>query len=387
MSTLSEPVVEALPSPPGGAPVPGPFPPGALPAGFAGFDPQAMQAFVQKVMGDLSSAVVSLVAALGDRLGLFKALAGQGPATSAELAARAGLDERYTREWLATLSAAGYVAYDPASRRFALPPEHAAVVAHEGGMAFLGGGYQQLLGFVKPLDRLTEAFRTGAGVLQDAYDADLWDGMERMSATWFDNLLVQQWLPALPAVYAGLERGIHVADVGCGGGRALIRLARSFPNATFVGYDAFGGAVDRARAAAARAGVADRVRFEQRDAAAGLPEAYDLVTTFDAAHDFVDAPAVLRAIRAALRPGGTFVMLEMNCSARLEENVGPAAAVLYGTSVLYNLPVARALGGDGAGTMGLPPERVEALCRAAGFGHVRRVPIQNPFNILYEIKP
>ncbi|HMB92924.1 MAG TPA: methyltransferase [Rhodothermales bacterium] len=356
--------------------------------GFPDIDMAKVYAFSQKVLGDFSGALVSLVGAIGDRLGLFKDLAFKGPATSAELAARTYIHERYAREWLRALLCAGYLEYDAETERFALPVEHAAIVAQEGSMTFLGGGYQQLLGFTGPLDQLITAFRTGAGIPQEAYNENLLEGMERMSAGWFENLLVPVWIAALPHVQAALERGIAVADVGCGSGRALIKLAQAFPRSRFVGYDVFEGGLARARANANAAGVTDRVRFEQRDVIAeGLPEAYDLITTFDAVHDFADVAAGLTAIRQALREGGSYLMLEMNSANRLEDNAGPVGAVLYGTSVLYNLPVARSHGGEGLGTMGLPESRVRQLCAAAGFGTVQRLPLDNPFNIFYEIKP
>lgn len=372
--------------PPGAAPSDIP-PVEAGPEGKPPFDVARIQAFMQRVMGDLGGALTGLLGALGDQLGLFKDLAVRGSATSAELATRTGLNERYLREWLHAMTAAGYLTYDPANERFALPLEHAVVLAQEGGMMFLGGGFQQLLGLAGPVDTLMETFRSGAGVPQDAYNDHLLEGMARMSATWFDHLLVQQWIPAMPEVHARLEQGAHVADIGCGSGRALLRLAQAFPQSHFVGYDVFEPALARARAQAEAAGLGPHLRFERHDVTTGLPETYDLITTFDAVHDFADVQAGLRGIRQALQPDGTYVMLEMNSADRLEDNLGPMATVLYGTSVLYNLPVARTYGGEGLGTMGLPETRVRELCEEAGFGSVHRVPIMNPVNILYEIKP
>lgn len=350
-------------------------------------DVQHVQAAAEQVMRDLSGAVASLLCALGDRLGLFRGLAALGGVTSNELAAHTGIDERYAREWLRGVTCAGYVTYEPESERFTLPPEYAMVLAQEGGMMFLGGGHQQLLGFVGPFEQLVRAFQEGTGVPQSAFGSDLWEGMERMSATWFENQLVQHWIPALPEVRASLERGGRVADVGCGRGAALINLAEAFPHAHCVGYDVYGPAIEQARTRAAEAGVSSRVRFEQRDVAQGLTESYDLITSFDAAHDFVEPLKTLRAIRRALRPEGTFLMLEVNGSDRWEEDAGPVGTILYGTSVFYNLPVSRADGGSGLGTVGLPEAEVRRLCDAAGYGSVRRLPFDSPFNVLYEIRP
>jgi 2-polyprenyl-3-methyl-5-hydroxy-6-metoxy-1,4-benzoquinol methylase len=346
-----------------------------------------MQAFMNKVIGDLSGSAVSIMCSLGDQLGLFKDLAARGPATSQELAERVGLNERYVREWLSALSSAGYLNYDPESRRFTLPPEHSLVLAFEGGPMFMGGVYQHLPGLFRPLDKITQAFRQGGGVPQDAYDEDFRAGMERISAGWFENLLVQEWLPALPDVKAKLERGAKVADVGCGSGRALITLAKAFPNSRFVGYDLFAPAITQAIANASSAGVGDRVRFEQRNAVEGLPEQYDLITTFDVIHDIVNPEAVLKGFRQALKPDGAYLLLEIRCSDKLEENAGPIGAILYGTSVMYCTPTSLANGGEGLGTMGMPESRVREFCSKAGFSSVRRLPIENPFNVLYEIKP
>jgi SAM-dependent methyltransferase len=339
-----------------------------------------------RVRDDLSGAVVSILCGLGDRLGLFKVLATQGPATAEEFAARAGINTRYALEWLSALACAGYLDYDPAARAFSMRAELAPVLAFEPGPFFMGGAYQQLPAFVAQLDRLAHAFREGDGVPQESYGEDLRAGMERMSAGWFDAFLVQMWVPCMPDVQASLERGADVADVGCGGGRALINLARAFPRSRFVGYDLSPATVARAAENAARAGVADRVRFECRDVAEGLPGQYDLITTFDSVHDFGDPPAGLRSIRAALRPGGTYLLMEMNSADRLEDNFGPVGAILFGTSVLYNLPVSLMNGGAGLGTMGLPEGKLRELCAAAGFSTCRRLPVENPFNVLYEVR-
>lgn len=350
-------------------------------------DQARAEAFVGKVLDDTSGTTTTILAAIGDRLGLFKDLAANGPATSTQLAARTGINERYAREWLGGMASAGYLEYDPASGLFTLPPEHEPALAREAGPVFFGGIYQMLLGQVKPLDQLTEAFRNGGGVPQSAYGDDMWDGLERFTAGWFENLLVQEWLPAMPEVQAKLERGADVADVGCGRGRALIKLAQAFPNSHYVGYDAFGPTIAKATANAEAAGVADRVRFEQLDASRGLPEQYDVITTFDVVHDAVDPRRLLHAIHQALEPDGIYVCLDINCSDKLEENAGPLGAMFHGVSVLYCMTTSLAQDGEGLGTLGLHEPKVRELCAEAGFSSVRRVPLENPFNILYEVKP
>ena len=350
-------------------------------------DQAKMEAFVHKVLGDTSATLTTILAVLGDRLGLFKDLAAHGPATSDELASRMGMNERYAREWLGGMASAGYLEYEPATRRFTLPPEHAPALAQEGGPVFFGGIYQELPALTGVLDQLTVAFRAGGGVPQSAYSDQMWDGLERFTRIWFENLLTQQWLPAMPDVQAKLERGAQVADVGCGRGRALIKLAQTFPNSRYMGYDVFGPTIERAMANARAAGVADRVRFAQRDVSKGLPELYDVITTFDVVHDAVDPVGLLRTIRQGLRVDGVYVCLDINCSEKLEENRGPLGALFYGFSVLYCMTTSLAGGGMGLGTLGFHEPKVRELCAEAGFSSVRRVPLDNPFNNLYEIRP
>jgi 2-polyprenyl-3-methyl-5-hydroxy-6-metoxy-1,4-benzoquinol methylase len=350
-------------------------------------DQAKAEAFVHKAFGDVSGAMVSIMCSLGDQLGLFKDLNANGPATSDELAQRAGIQERYAREWLSSMAGAGYLTYDPSSRRFTLPAEHAPVLAQENGPIFFGGMYQQLPAMVGVYDQLLNAFRQGGGVSQAAYGERFWDGFERFSSGQFENLLVPVWIPAMPDVQAKLERGALVADVGCGRGRALIKLAQAFPNSRYVGYDAYAPTIDRATANAAAAGVADRVTFHKQDVAQGLSEQYDVVTTFDVVHDAVDPRGLLKAIRQALKPDGAYVCLEINCADRLEENIGLMGGMLYAVSSLYCMTTSLAGNGEGLGTMGLPEGRLSEFCHEAGFGRFHRVPIDNPFNTLYEIRP
>ena len=285
------------------------------------------------------------------------------------------------------MAAAGYVTYGPVAGRFTLPPEHAPALAEEGGPFFVGGPHQLMLAEIGQLGALAEAFRSGGGVPPAAYDAGLWEGQERFGLGWVEHLLTQVWLPALPVVKASLERGAAVADIGCGRWRALIKLAQAYPNSYFVGYDLFEPVIAQAAANARAAGVADRVRFQHLDATRGVPAQYDLITTFDVIHDAGDPLAMARTIRQALKPDGTYLCVEINCSDKLEENAGPLGALFHGISLLYCLPTSLAAGGPGLGTLGLPHPKLEELCRAAGFSEVQRLPLENPFNSVYAITP
>jgi SAM-dependent methyltransferase len=350
-------------------------------------DYERVRRFAGKVMGDLAGVSASVLVVIGDRLGLLRALDEGGPATSAELAARAGVAERYAREWLYGLHAAGYLELDRERRSFSLPAEHAEVLAREAAPFFLTGSAQVWQGELTVLDRLTEAFRTGGGVPQAAYPDDMTEGIRRNSAPWFEHQLLQQWIPALDGLRAKLEAGVRYADVGCGAGHAVIKLARQFPRSTFVGYDAFEGAIDQARRAAEQAELPDRVRFELLDATDGLPERYDLISTFDVIHDAIDPPDLLRAIKRGLEPDGTYLMLEWRCADDPAENIGPFYTLLYGTSLMYCMTTSLAHGGAGLGICGCPPAKVRRLCAEAGFTSVRELPIHSPLHILYEIKP
>lgn len=352
----------------------------------ADYDEARAEAFVGTVLTNFGAAFAGLLTGIGDKLGLFKDLAGAGPATSAELAERTGIHERYAREWLAQMQAVGYLDYDPASGRYALPAEHAPVLAQERGPVFFGGVHQMLLGLGDALPLLVDAFRHGGGVPQAAYGDDWWDGMARFTASWFENLLLPVWIPAMPDVQRKLERGARVADVGCGTGLALVRMAQAFPESTFVGYDLYAPWIDRARVLAKENGVDDRVTFETRDVADGLPERFDVITTFDVIHDAIDPLGILRAIRSALDDDGIYVCLDINCSDRVEENAGPLGTTFYGFSVLYCMTTSLARDGEGLGTCGFHPRLVDEYCRDAGFSAVRQLPLENPFNNVYEVR-
>jgi SAM-dependent methyltransferase len=347
-------------------------------------DRSRTEAFAGKVLADITSAITTVIASIGDRLGLFSELA-RGPATSVELAERAQINERYAREWLNALTSAGYLRHDPASQRFGLPPEHIPVLAQEGGLFFLGGAYQLLLSEIGQYQTLLQAFRQGGGVPLEAYGSDLGEGQARFSAGLFQHLLVPVWIPAMPEVQAKLERGALVADVGCGQGHALLALAQAYPQSRFVGYDLLASAVATATSSAKAAGLASRVRFEQGDASAGLPERYDIITAFDVVHDAPHPLRLLRAIHDGLRPDGRFICQELNGAETVEENVGLVGSLFYGISILYCMTTSLANQGEGWGTLGLPEPRLRSFCAEAGFEQVRRVSVDMPFNALYEV--
>jgi 2-polyprenyl-3-methyl-5-hydroxy-6-metoxy-1,4-benzoquinol methylase len=324
---------------------------------------------------------------IGDRLSLFKNLVEYGPATSEELADRAEIKERYAREWLGGMASAGYLTYDGETGRFTLPEEHAPVLAQENGPFYFGGAHQMLSSLMGVIDEVTEAFRKGGGVHQSRYDGHMWDGMERFTNGWFENFLTQVWIPAMPEVQRKLERGVRMADFGCGRGRALVKLAEAYPNSSFVGYDAFGPTIERAREHARSAGVSDRVSFEEKDVSKGISEKFDIISTFDVIHDAADPQGLLGTIRRGLKDDGIYVCVDINDSHDLEENLNPLGAFFHGASVLYCMTTSLANGGVGLGTLGFNEKTAREMCAKAGFSKVKRLPLENPFNIVYEIRP
>lgn len=344
------------------------------------------EAFSQKVLADISGTLVTFMACIGDRLDLFKHLA-QGPATSEELAQRAQVNERYTREWLSALTCAGYIEYDPASYCFSLPPDHIPVLAEEESPYFVGGMHQGIVGSISPFRQLLTAFRHGGGVPMEAYDADAYEGVARLSRTHFEHHLVQDWIAALPVVQKKLEDSAQVADIGCGQGHALIKLAQAFPNSRYTGFDFFVPNIESAIKNAQVAGVADRVTFRTLDAEEGLPDQYDVITTFDVVHDAPNPLRLILAIRQALRPDGRYICAEANGSDKLEENIGTLGTLFYSSSVLFCMTTSLAHHGEGLGTLGMPETKLRKLCLEAGFSRLQRVLIEDPFSLngLYEI--
>lgn len=349
-------------------------------------DQAEVENFLDKVVADTSGLAVTILAALADRLGLFKTMAANGPVTSAELADLASIHPRYAKEWASAMFSAGYLDYDPASETFTLPAAHIPVLAEEGGPYFVGGTHQMLLGMLDIVDLLQQAFVTGHGIPMSAYGANTWEGMERDMTGVYQANLFQRWIPAMSGVQSMLKRGIDVADIGCGSGQILIMLAKEFPNSRYVGYDLFEPLVARARANAAAAGVLDNVRFEVLDGNSGVPGQFDLIITFDVIHDAADPSGLLQSIRRSLRPDGRYICMDVNCSDKLEENTGNLAALRYGFSILYCMSTSLADDGVGLGTMGLSETKMRQLCQVAGFGDVQRLPLDGVHNV-YEVMP
>ncbi len=348
-------------------------------------DQAKLEAFVERVVLDVGTAMRGGLAYIGDRLGIFKALAGTGAVTADELAQSTGLNERYLREWLGSMTAAEYLEHDHETDTYLLPPEHALPLADEEFPFFVGGFVQMVVPTVSVAPKVAEAFKNGGGVTQDEYLPDMYEAIERGTAPWYKHQLVPTWIPALDGVQRKLEEGGSACDVGCGGGLAAITIAKAFPRTRVSGYDIHAGSIERARRNAEQAGVADRVSFEVGGEEALPAGRFDLVTSFDVVHDSVDPVGLMRAIRESLADGGTYLMLEMNASGDVDENVNPLGRMLYSVSTLYCMTTSLAHDGAGIGAcMGL--HKAQELALQAGYGHFRKLPIDDPFSVLYELR-
>jgi SAM-dependent methyltransferase len=348
-------------------------------------DQAKLEAFVERIVLDVGTAMRGGLLYIGDRLGIFKALAGAGAVTSGELAERTGLSERYLREWLGSMTTAEYVEHDPATDTYRLPPEHALPLADEDFPFFTGGFLQMIVPTVSMAPKVADAFRTGRGVTQDQYLPDMYEAIERGTAPWYKHHLVQEWIPAMPDAQAALEAGGTALDVGCGGGLAAITIAKAFPEARVFGYDVHAGSIERARANAEAEGVADRTTFEVVDGSELPPDRFDFISAFDVVHDSVDPVGLMSSIRGALREGGTYLMLEMNASGDVEENRNPLGKFLYSVSTLYCMTTSLAHDGAGIGAC-MGEEKARELAYASGFTKFRKLPIDDPFSVLYELK-
>jgi 2-polyprenyl-3-methyl-5-hydroxy-6-metoxy-1,4-benzoquinol methylase len=347
-------------------------------------DQDKLNQFLGQVVGELGAAANAALVLIGEKLGLYKAMAGAGPMSPAELAAKTSTDERYVREWLSAQAAGGYVTYDAADQKFTLPNEQAFALAVEDSPAYLPGAFHIISALLKDEPKLTEAFRTGDGVGWDEHDPSLFVGTERFFRPNYVANLVASWIPALDGVEAKLKQGARVADIGCGHGASTILMAQAYPNSKFVGFDYHGPSVGWARRSAAKAGAAN-TSFEVASAKDFHGDKYDFVAFFDCLHDMGDPVGAATHVREMLKPHGTWMIVEPFAHDQLENNLNPVGRLFYAASTMICTPASRAqevglcLGAQAG------EARIDKVVKDAGFTRFRRA-TETPFNLVYEAR-
>ena len=347
-------------------------------------DQGKLEAFLGKVVTDFGAALSSSLVYIGQKLGLYKALAEAGASTPAELAARTGTQERYVREWLINQAASGYVEYDATGGKFALSPEQRAALADEESPAFVGGGFYLIKAMTNAVPRIVEAFQQGGGILWGEHDPDLFVGTERFFRPGYRAHLVNDWIPALTGVEEKLKAGGNVADVGCGHGASTIIMAQAYPASRFQGFDNHAPSIEHARRAAREAGVTDRVTFEvsSADAIPGGP--YDLVCFFDCLHDMGDPAGAARRAAEVLAEGGSALIVEPMAGNSVEENINIIGRTFSAASTLCCTSNSLALGGPALGAVATD-DALREVVTGAGFKEFRRA-TETPFNRVFEAR-
>ena len=351
-----------------------------------GIDEAKLEAFMGQAVTDMGATISAPLMVIGEKLGLYKAMAGAGPLTSDEVAERSGAAERYVREWLRNQAAGGYVTYDAESDCYTLPDEHALALADEESPFYILGVYDSIASLYADEDKILEAFKSGKGMGWHEHDHRLFRGTERFFRPGYRAHLVAEWIPALQGVQEKLEQGAKVADVGCGHGASTIIMADAFPNSEFIGFDYHDASVERAREAAEEAGVGDRVSFEVAAAKDFPGKGYDLVAVFDCLHDMGDPVGASKHIHDSLDSDGTWMIVEPFANDRVEDNLNPVGRVFYGASTVICTPasldqeVGLALGAQAG------ESRLADVIMQGGFSRVRRA-TETPFNLILEARP
>jgi len=342
--------------------------------------------FMGRLLDEMGAGMNAALVMIGDRLGLYKAMASAGPMTPAQLAAKTCTTERYVREWLSAQAAGGIVAYDPATGRFELPNEHAMALAVEDSPCYVPGAFAVITSCFKDWETIARAFKTGEGVGWHEHHPMLFSGTDRFFRPGYATNLVSNWIPSLNGTDAKLKAGAKVADVGCGYGSSTILMAKAYPNSQFFGFDYHDASIEHARRQAEKEGVSDRVTFDVASAKAFPGNSYDFIAVFDCLHDMGDPLGAARHIRQAMNPEGVFMIVEPFANDRLEDNLNPVGRLFYGASTMICTPgslaqeVGLALGAQAG------EARMRDVVTKGGFTRFRRA-TQTPFNLIYEARP
>jgi SAM-dependent methyltransferase len=367
-----------------------------------------LQQFMAKILSDFGGAASSILVYLGDKLGLYKAMSDFGkPITSQELASLTGTSERYIREWLANQAAGGYLIYDPSSQRYTLPFEQAQVLANENSPVYAIGGFQVMMSLYRDEAKILGAFKTGKGIAWGDHDKDLFEGTGKFARLLYTANLANSWIPALDngrVEHRLKERGLKVADIGCGYGISTILMAKAYPNSKFYGFDNHPASIEYARNKAREEGLGeDRIQFEvasstnfpllTEDVSSGLTssderqeaEGYDLIAFFDCLHDMEDPQRAAAHALKTLKPDGTVMIVEPFANDKLEDNLNPTGRMMYAASTMVCVPASLSQNGPALGAQA-GEAGISQVVKAGGFKRFRRA-TQTPFNIVYEAKP
>jgi 2-polyprenyl-3-methyl-5-hydroxy-6-metoxy-1,4-benzoquinol methylase len=342
---------------------------------------------VDRVLGDIGATMTAPLVVLGDKLGLFRALAeADSPISAIDLAQRTGLSERYLREWLAGVAAAGYVSVDAKADQFFLSDAQRLVFGDEQSPVCMLGGFELAVSTARAAQSIADAFRSGEGVAWHSHDAGVFSGTERFFRPAYTTHLVRAWIPALDGVEAKLLRGARAGDVGCGHGVSTLIMARAYPSSSFVGFDTHPSSIERARARATELGMGERCTFEIASGKTFPGPRYDLVTCFDCLHDMGDPAGAAAHIRKSLKDDGTWMICEPMAGDRLEQNLNPVGRLYYAASTMICVPtslsqeVGTALGAQAG------EARLREVILKGGFTSVRRA-AETPFNMIMEARP
>ena len=348
-------------------------------------DQKKMEAFLGKFVQDFGATAHAGMVVIGERLGLYKALAA-GPLSAAELAAITRTDQRYVSEWLASQAAGEYITYNPDTHKFGMTEEQALTLAREDGPAYIPGAFELALGSLAAVPRIAEAFRSGAGMGWNEHEDGVFHGCEKFFRPGYAANLVGSWIPALDGVKEKLATGAKVADVGCGKGASTILMAKAFPKSKIYGFDYHDKSIEAAREAAKREGVADRVPFEVAKAKEFPGKGYDFVAVFDCLHDMGDPVGAAAHVRGALNSDGSWMIVEPFANDELKDNLNPVGRIYYSFSTLLCTPCSRSqevgmcLGAQAG------EKRLRNVVETAGFSRFRRA-TETPFNLVYEARP
>jgi SAM-dependent methyltransferase len=348
-------------------------------------DNDKLNALMGRMVAEFGAMASAPLVLLGDRLGLYKAMAGAGPMTPERLSDKTGLRLRYAQEWLNAMAASAFVDYDPGEQTYTLSPESALVLADDSSPTFMVGGFECLMSMYLDLDKVQKAFVDGTGLGWHEHHPCLFSGTERFFRAGYNANLEPSWIPSLDGMTERLRAGARVADVGCGFGASTIVMAKAYPRSTFIGYDYHEPSIAAARRRAAQAGVAERVSFEVAGAKTYPGRGFDLIAFFDCLHDMGDPIGAAKHVRETLAPDGIWMIVEPFAHDRVEDNINPVGRVFYSASTMVCTPCSLAQEvGFGLGAQA-GEQRLRDVASQGGFTRFRRA-AETPFNLVFEAR-